>query len=137
VKHVVASLDELPPGARKIVAVAGRSIGIFNVDGTLYAVRNQCPHQGAELCTGQVLGRLESERPGEYVYTAGQPMLRCPWHGWEFDLKTGQSWFDPQHTRVRSYAVTVVDGNGRHEGPYVVETYPVESGPDRQIVIHV
>ena len=136
-KHVVGTLDELPPGSRKIVTVAGRSIGIFNVDGELYAVRNQCPHQGAALCAGELFGRLDSARPGDYRYSPEQPLLRCPWHGWEFDLRTGQSWFDPERTRVRSYEVTLAEGDGPREGPYVVETYPVATGPGRRIVIDV
>jgi 3-phenylpropionate/trans-cinnamate dioxygenase ferredoxin subunit len=135
VKHVVGTIDELPPGTRKVVTVDGRSIGIFNVDGELYAVRNLCPHQGAELCAGNLHGHLDSTGPGDYRYSGEQLMLRCPWHGWEFDLRSGRSWFDPEKTRVRRYEVTV--GNGRQEGPYVVETYPVESGPGREIVIDV
>jgi len=135
VKHVVGTLDDLPPGSRRIVTLAGRSIGIFNVDGRLYAVRNLCPHQGAELCAGQLFGALDSTGPGDYRYSGEQPMLRCPWHGWQFDLRPGRSWFDPEQTRVRSYEVTV--GHGRAEGPYTVETYPVESGPGREILVDV
>ncbi len=45
-KYVVASVDEIPPGGRKIVEVAGRSIGVFNVKGEYFALRNRCPHQG-------------------------------------------------------------------------------------------
>jgi len=53
-------------------------------------------------------------------------MLRCLWHGWEFDLRTGQSWFDPRQVRVRSYPVSVEpDDPGRARGPYIAETYPV------------
>jgi 3-phenylpropionate/trans-cinnamate dioxygenase ferredoxin subunit len=136
-KHVVGTLDELPPGSRKIVTVAGRSIGIFNVDGRLYAVRNRCPHQGAALCKGDLFGNLESGRPGEYRYSTDRPLLRCPWHGWEFDLGTGQSWFDPERTRVKSYEVSLGELDGPREGPYVVETYPVESGTGRSIVVEL
>ena len=58
-------------------------------------------------------------------------MLRCPWHGWEFDVKTGQSWFDPAHIRVRTYQVSVetvapsTEEGGLEKGPYVAESYPV------------
>ena len=48
--HVVARVSELPPGARRIVEIGRRSIGVFNVNGKLYALRNACPHQGAPLC---------------------------------------------------------------------------------------
>ncbi|MCA1667024.1 MAG: Rieske 2Fe-2S domain-containing protein [Thermomicrobia bacterium] len=46
-------MEELPPGARKIVELAGRSIGVFNLGGEFFALRNSCPHQGGPLCTGR------------------------------------------------------------------------------------
>lgn len=105
--YIVGTADEVPPGERKLVEVAGRSIGIFNVDGRYYAIRNRCPHQGGPLCLGVQTGLVEATGPGEYRYARRGEFLRCPWHGWEFEIATGQSWFDPAHTRVRSYAVTV------------------------------
>ena len=47
--HAVARVSELPPGARKIIELEGRSIGVFNIKGAYYALRNTCPHQGAPL----------------------------------------------------------------------------------------
>lgn len=146
-KHIVAKVDELPPGERKIVELAGRSIGVFNVHGEFYALRNTCPHQGGALCEGRVSGFLESPRPGEYHYSRQGEILRCPWHGWEFDIKTGQSWFDPQKTRVRSYPVHVEAGRtltaaaeeeetGMQEGPYRAEIYPV-SVEDEYVVVEL
>src|SRR6476469_1946476 len=105
--HAVAGVGEIPPGGRKIVEIGGRSIGVFNVNGEYFALRNRCPHQGGPLCEGRLAGGVESPRPGEYEYVRDGEILRCPWHGWEFDLKTGQSWFDPAGTRVRTYPVSV------------------------------
>ena len=68
-KHVVATVDEIPPGERKIVELEGRSLGVFNINGEFYAVRNICPHQGAPLCEGRLTGLLQSDVPGEYRYT--------------------------------------------------------------------
>ncbi len=134
-KHVVASVDEIPPGERKLVEVAGRSVGIFNLDGEFFALRNSCPHQGGELCRGRVSGFVSSGGPGDYEYSRPGEIVRCPWHGWEFDIRTGQSWFDPRRVRVRRYEVTVEpdvvtdaadgDPSGLARGPYVAETYPV------------
>lgn len=133
VKHVVAEVDEIAPGERKIVTVEGRSIGIYNVGGSFYAIRNACPHQSAPLCEGKISGFVTSSKPGEYIWTREGEIVRCPWHAWEFDIKTGQSWFDPKKTRVRSYETTVenrcVTGThqtgGMKEGPYVAEVYAV------------
>src|SRR5262245_39775127 len=59
-KYVVATTAEIPPGGRKIVEVAGRSIGIFNAGGEFFALRNRCPHQGGPLCEGGLSGLLEA-----------------------------------------------------------------------------
>lgn len=120
--HVVARTSEIPPGERKIVEVEGRSIGVFNVHGEYYALRNACPHQGAPLCLGSVQGTAVPSRPGEYRWEREGEILRCPWHGWEFDLTTGQSIFNPHRTRVRSYQVTVSS-----DGADGVETYSVST----------
>lgn len=136
-KYVVAREAELPAGHRLIVEVAGRSIGVFNVEGRLYAVRNRCPHQGGPLCEGGVVGWLESPRPGVYDYRHERAMVECPWHGWEFELETGQSWFDPKGTRVKRYDVEVeAPACARAKGPYQAETYEV-GVEDRDIVVHV
>jgi nitrite reductase/ring-hydroxylating ferredoxin subunit len=118
--HPVARTDEIPPGGRKVVEVERRSIGIFNVRGNYYALRNACPHQGGPLCLGHVTGLISSGRPGEYRWERDGEILVCPWHAWEFDITTGRSVFDPHETRVRSYPVSVEK----------VETYPlsVENG---------
>lgn len=144
-KHVVARASDLPSGARKIVEIAGRSIGVFNVNGAYFALRNSCPHQGGPLCEGRLSGFLQASLPGEYLYSRPGEILRCPWHGWEFDVRTGQSWFDPTRTRVRSYHVDVVPGSalsdeanapgpGLVRGPYVAETYPVSVEQDYVVV---
>jgi 3-phenylpropionate/trans-cinnamate dioxygenase ferredoxin subunit len=145
--HVVGTTDEIGPGRRKIVEIDGRSIGVFNVGGRYYALRNQCPHAGARLCDGVLTGLVTSSTPGEYDYLRSGEILRCPWHGWEFDIATGRSWFDPARTRVRSYEATVepadtdlsdadLSGAGYRPGPYSAERYDVEVR--RQlVVVHV
>lgn len=109
-KVVLARAADLADGERLIVTVQGRSIGVFNVAGRFYAFLNRCPHQGAQLCKGDIVGRLESDRPGEFRLDPEQRFLACPWHGWEFDLETGQSWFDPARTKARPFRVDVETG---------------------------
>jgi 3-phenylpropionate/trans-cinnamate dioxygenase ferredoxin subunit len=106
-RFVVGKADEIPPGSRKIVRVAGRSIGVFNVAGEYYAIRNRCPHQGAPLCEGKLWGALKSDLPGTFEYNETKDIIACIQHGWEFSLRTGQSWCDPKRLRVRSYQVDV------------------------------
>lgn len=134
-KHIVGTVAEIPPGARKIVEIGGRTIGVFNVNGEFFAVRNTCPHQGGPLCSGAQTGLRQSDYPGEYTYTRQGEILKCPWHGWEFDIRTGQSWWNPQQVRTRAYKVSVEampqgatpdEDAGPQPGPYTAETYPVE-----------
>jgi nitrite reductase/ring-hydroxylating ferredoxin subunit len=109
-KFVVGTVEEIPPGQRKIVDVAGRTVGVFNVGGEFFALLNRCPHQGGPLCTGNTLGFLQSAGVGEFIYSRPGEVVRCPWHGWEYDLRTGQSWFDPARVLVRNYPVSVAPG---------------------------
>jgi nitrite reductase/ring-hydroxylating ferredoxin subunit len=136
-KYVVATVDEIPPGERKIVDVDGRSIGVFNVGGEYFALLNRCPHQGGPLCKGNTHGFLRSAGVGEFHYTRAGEIVRCPWHGWEYDLRTGQSWFDPGKVIVRRYEVSVVPGmEGLVKGPYVAETFPV-SVEQQYVVVEI
>ncbi|HVG52398.1 MAG TPA: Rieske (2Fe-2S) protein [Xanthobacteraceae bacterium] len=124
-RHVVATVGEIAPGANKLVTVKGREIGLFNIKGEYFALANTCPHEGASLCKGKLVGLAESDEPGKYRLTRQGELLKCPWHGWEFDVRTGQSWCDPHNTYVRQYAVSVESGDDLLKGPYVLETFQV------------
>lgn len=129
-RHNIGPLTAFPEGEQRLVKVEGRAIGVFNVGGRLYALKNACPHQGAQLCAGRVVPRLESDGPGDYQYD-DVFLVQCPWHGWEFDLRTGQSWFDPERTRVRPYAVSVDRAPAEPApGPYVADTFAVSVEED-------
>ncbi|MGA8414537.1 MAG: Rieske (2Fe-2S) protein, partial [Xanthobacteraceae bacterium] len=103
-RHVVATVGEIAPGSSKLVTVKGREIGLFNVKGEYFALANKCPHEGASLCRGTLVGLALSDVPGHYRLTRQGELLKCPWHGWEFDVRTGQSYCDPDNTYVRQYA---------------------------------
>ncbi len=107
-KVAVAKVEELPAGARKIVTVEDRSIGIFNVHGTFIAVLNLCPHEFAPVCRGRVSGTTAPSKPGEMKWVRDGEILYCPWHGWEFDLLTGACLTD--HRRLRRFAISVENG---------------------------
>ena len=103
-KYVVACAEDIPPGARKIVDINGREIGILNVEGSYYAFQNRCPHQGAPICLGPVEGTNLSSDPKTYRWGRENEILRCPWHGWEFDLHTGKALVDPT---IRLHSVSI------------------------------
>jgi 3-phenylpropionate/trans-cinnamate dioxygenase ferredoxin subunit len=135
-QHIVATVDDIPPGQRKLVNVAGRDIGIFNVGGEYFAVGNRCPHEGASLCKGRIVGLVESSEPGSYQFSRRGELLRCPWHGWEFDLRTGKSWCEPERVKVRNYDLKVESGGALVEGELQAETFPV-SIEKQYVVIEV
>ena len=132
--HVVAAVDEIPPGQRKLVAVNGRNIVVFNLGGDFFALNNRCPHRGGSLVHGIQTALVESKVPGEYLCSRPGEMVKCPWHGWEFDIRTGKSWCDPSRLRVRQYTVMVKEGRELVEGPYVAESFPVRIENDYVVV---
>jgi nitrite reductase/ring-hydroxylating ferredoxin subunit len=89
--HKVATTKDLPPGAARAIEVAGRSIAMFNVEGTIHAIDNECTHDGGPLSEGVV----------------NEGCVVCPWHGAEFDLTTGKALTPPAVEDVRSYKVSI------------------------------
>jgi nitrite reductase/ring-hydroxylating ferredoxin subunit len=89
--HKVATIHDPPPGGGRAVQVAGRSIAIFNVEGTIHAIDNDCTHDGAPLSEGAV-------EDGCVV---------CPWHGAQFDLTSGKALTPPAVEDVQSYRIVM------------------------------
>ena len=133
-KHVVARAAELPPGSRRRVVVNGKNIAIFNVGGAFFGLLDRCPHQGAPLSDGLVTGLAVATAPGKCRMLRQGEMVRCPWHGWEFDIRTGQSWCEPSRIKVRQYPAAEIDGAAVVQGPYKAETVAV-TVEDRYVVV--
>jgi nitrite reductase/ring-hydroxylating ferredoxin subunit len=107
---VVCPVEELPVGAVKHLDAGKFGVGVYNVGGTLHALTNYCPHRGAPVCLGPVTGLTQ---PGEDPYAvrvekAGE-ILRCPWHGMEFDIATGVAIVDSRYS-IKKLPVAVEDG---------------------------
>jgi nitrite reductase/ring-hydroxylating ferredoxin subunit len=110
-RHIVGRVADLPAGSRKIVhvdGVTGPGIGVFNVRGRFYALKNVCPHQGAQICLGEVTGTTVAhwpeDGPPSLEWVREGEILTCPWHRWEIELATGKSVF-PSKYRIRTYDV--------------------------------
>ncbi len=101
---------ELKSGERKIVEVNGRSIGIFNVNGDYYAMHNRCPHMGGALCAGPVTGTTLTTSKIEFEYGRKDEIVRCGWHDWEFDIKSGACLVNK---RMRAKTYTIIQENGQ------------------------
>ncbi len=140
-RHVVCPVGELPAGERRIVNIGKRSIGVFHVGDRFYAVRNRCPHQGGPLCVGHILGDAVADVPGAAAVSNNPLRIACPWHGWEYDLATGQSFLGPSNPGVKSYGVALESGGALVAevedqqvklvpGPYTAETFEVKVEDD-------
>ena len=86
----VASKAEIPTGTGKVVQVGGKTLAVFNCEGSFYAIDNTCKHRGGPLGEGSVSGTV----------------VTCPWHGWEYDVTSGACQMDPAIT-VQKYNVKV------------------------------
>ena len=133
-RFVVAKVGELPPGQRRCVTAGGREIALFNVAGAFYALANKCPHESGPLAQGTIVGLSVADVPGKYRLERPGEFVRCPWHGWEFEIKSGQSYVDPNSTRVRTFEARVEPGADLVKGPYVAETFPVTVEDDYVVV---
>lgn len=108
--YCVANFNDVPVGKALIVDVKGISVGLFKEDGNIYAIRNTCPHKQAPVCKGTVDGTMLPSEPCEFKFGLEGLVLKCPWHGWEFDLTTGESLFGISSRKVKTYPVDVKEG---------------------------
>jgi len=109
--HVVCRVDELDEGERVVVQLEGREIGVFNLDGKYRAYANWCAHQSGPICEGSVTGTWEAEydrdeMDTELTYCREGEILNCPWHGWEYDVGTGDC-LSREGIKLPSYPVEV------------------------------
>jgi nitrite reductase/ring-hydroxylating ferredoxin subunit len=107
--HDIGSVEELERDGRLVARIGGREVGavLDRASSQPVAIRNRCPHHGAPLCLGTVRARIGGS-PGRYELEAGR-VLRCPWHGWEFDVETGVC-RDDNTLRAAVYPVRVDGG---------------------------
>jgi 3-phenylpropionate/trans-cinnamate dioxygenase ferredoxin subunit len=108
----LCAVEDLAPGEKRRFVVGGRAIALCRTaGGEFFAVGDNCPHQGASLCAGALGGTMLSSEPGQYRWGREGEVLRCPWHAWEFDVRSGRSLVGDEKTRVASYPVEIADGD--------------------------
>lgn len=111
--HLVCALDELAPGEKRRFDLGGRTIVVCRSaeTGEVFALAGRCPHQGAPLCDGKLTGTTLPSQVNTYVYGKRGEILRCPWHSYEFDVRTGYSVHREPRLRVATYPVQIRDGS--------------------------
>ena len=102
----IGAAEKIPVGGKKIFDNGEISFGVFNIGGAFYALKNVCPHAGAPLCMGHIQTTHRPGEVGEFDPALEGRVLRCPWHGWEFDIVTGKGLYDRQG-RVATYPCEV------------------------------
>ncbi len=107
---LIGSVEDVRRDGCRVVQVEGRPVGITSVGSRFYAISDRCPHMGASMCTGSLSGTFLPSRPSELDYGLDDQVIRCPWHGWEFDLESGRSLLEPKRFGLRTYIVTEDDG---------------------------
>ena len=109
----IGKVAAFPMSGRKVVEVDGVAIGVFRRNGSFTAYENVCPHMGGPVCQGKVIARVE-ERVAEdktslgFSFSKEQTNIVCPWHGYEFDISTGQHQGNPR-LRLRPVRISVVE----------------------------
>src|SRR5262249_29954789 len=105
----VGAIDDFPEGQMRIVDAGGRELGVARWHGRFFAAHNRCPHQGGPVCQGHLspfLRPAEAGAPGRFEPDPERAVIACAWHGWEFDIATGESAWDAKY-RIRTYPVEV------------------------------
>lgn len=110
-RHHVGNTSELDTsGSRLLTEIDGVEIAVFRHDDEFYALANYCPHQGGPLCEGELQGKVcLDDDEWSWTYDDNETYLACPWHGWLFDITTGES-VDHETQAVPTYEVTISDG---------------------------
>jgi nitrite reductase/ring-hydroxylating ferredoxin subunit len=129
-RYVVGPTSSIPNGGVRIVHPdrSGPGIGVFNVAGEFYALRNSCPHMDGPLCAGTITGTSTSftraDGAPQVAWERDGEIIACPWHRWEFEIRTGRTVF-PSQRRARRYPVTVEPPEAMERLRGGAETYPV------------
>jgi nitrite reductase/ring-hydroxylating ferredoxin subunit len=105
----VCRVGDLEDGVPKIVSLDRRRVVVVRCSDEIFAIRDVCPHMTSSFAAG-IVRPVVAAAPdsGEIVLNVDEPMVRCPWHAWEFNMRTGECLVDPK-LRVRAYDVTVRD----------------------------
>jgi nitrite reductase (NADH) small subunit len=111
VKRNLGKIEEFPDRKITIREVDGTSVGIFRDGEEFSAMLNICPHRAAPVCQGLMGGTMLPSGPGEFVYGMDGLVLRCPWHGWEFDVRNGESVGPVDKRNLTMLAIEVEGGD--------------------------
>ena len=107
-EHEIASVEDFDSNPKQLLTINGIDIGVFSVDGEFRAWRNVCPHQGGPVCQGRIFKRVIDNIDADKqvhgrAYDEEQLHIVCPWHGAEFNIRTGA------HAGIPELKLTPID----------------------------
>jgi nitrite reductase (NADH) small subunit len=111
---LVGKQSDFHNGERKIISDGEWEIGVFNVEGEFFAYENLCPHEGGPACRGVIIPKVEEIIAEDRTsrgrrFSEDQIHLACPWHGFEYDIRTGINPIQPK-LRLKKFEVIIRDG---------------------------
>ena len=111
-EHPIGMAEDLPAGHHRVVRVAGREIGVFNIGGDFHGLPNLCPHQRGPLCQGGVSGTIDygPHTDWKLAWIWDGEVVTCPWHGLEFHVPSGRCVAYPD-VKLKTFEVVERDGD--------------------------
>lgn len=114
IRHVAGRSDSISEHGRLVVDIGEKTIGIFRVNGRLFAYENTCPHMGGPVCQGLIIPAVrevinDNQVSTGYAFDESEMRIVCPWHGYEFKIETGSH---PAKESIRLKAVPVEEAGG-------------------------
>jgi nitrite reductase/ring-hydroxylating ferredoxin subunit len=113
-RHRAVHSDSIPENGRLVLDIGDTTVGIFRVNGRLFAYENSCPHMGGPVCQGLIIPAVrelvnDKQVSTGYAFDESEMRIVCPWHGYEFKIETGSH---PAKESIRLKAVTVEEAGG-------------------------
>lgn len=117
-RESIGAVDDFVDGEKKLFTVGGVEIGVFRLDGAFFAWKNVCPHQGGPVCQGRIFKRVVDDIDDHKQihgrrYHDQDVHIVCPWHGAEFDIRTGR------HAGLPDLSLTRIPIDVEHSEVYV------------------
>lgn len=106
----VGAVEEFVEGRPRVVQLSGREVGVLAWRGEVFAVRNICPHQYGPVCRGSAMPLIVSDQEGVMDLDENTPVIICPWHGWEFEARTGRAAWGESPYKLKTYPVKIEAG---------------------------
>lgn len=109
-KTLIGTVDDFPDNSCKAIQRGRKKVLIWRSGTKFYGTQENCPHQGASLDCEKLTGTMIPSHPKNLEYGMDGLIVRCPWHKWEYSVATGESVFETDNGKLKTYSVDVENG---------------------------